>query len=193
MSIKEWIIKKLEKDVERTAGHIDLEKLSEEERNKCFFKFGEGDENLTTFLKTSYNYGAPSLFCCSGHGTRSAYVVLKVTDENIELLRKVGKVLSKNKVSTNFTKHHIRGLIVNYSAMNSVSTQWLKVATQVMENPELFNDVTPEIYYHEEIYETYKPFGFDLKKKILSFLRGDTKQLPAREYSRREKKAIMGA
>ena len=104
----------------------------------------------------------------------------KVTDENIELLRKVGKVLSKNKVSTNFTKHHIRGLIVNYSAMNSVSTEWLKVATQVMEKPELFDDVIPEIYYHEKMYESYKPFGFDLKKKLLSFLRGDKKQLPAR-------------
>lgn len=180
MNIKEWIIRKLEKDVEPTAGHIDLEQLSETERNKCFLQFGEGDENLTSFLRTAYYHGAPSLFCCSGHGTRNAYVVLKVTDENIELLRKVGKVLSKNKVSTNFTKHHIRGLVVNYSAMNSVSTQWLKVATQVMENPELFNDVIPEIYYHEEIYETYKPFGFDLKKKLLSFLRGSKKQLPAR-------------
>ena len=30
MSIKEWIIKKLEKDVEATAGHINLEELNQE-------------------------------------------------------------------------------------------------------------------------------------------------------------------
>ena len=179
MSIKEWIIRKLEKDVEPTAGHIDLEQLSEADRNKCFLKFGEGDENLTEFLRTAYSYGAPSLFCCSGHGRSSAYVVLKVTDNNIDILRKMGKVLSKNKVSTNFTNDHIRGLIVSYSSMNSVSTEWLKVATQVMEKPELFEDVIPDIYYHEEIHDSYKPFGFDLKKKLLSLLRGGTKQLPS--------------
>lgn len=54
MSIKEWIIKKLEKDVEATAGYINLEELNQEERNKCFIQFGEGDENLTSFLKTAY-------------------------------------------------------------------------------------------------------------------------------------------
>lgn len=187
MSIKEWIIKKLEKDVEPSAGHIDLEQLSEEEREKNFTRFGEGDENLTTFLKTAYSHGAPSLFCCSGHGIRSAYVTLKVTDENIELLRKVGKVVSKNGVSTNFTKDHRRGIIVNYSSMRSTSTKWLSIATEVMENPELFGDVIPDIYYHEKIYESYKPFGFDLKKKLLYLLRGDKKQLPARQYSQRRK------
>lgn len=180
MSIKEWIIRKLEKDVEPTAGHIDLEQLSEEDRDKCFLQFGEGDENLTMFLKTAYSHGAPSLFCCSGHGTRSPYVVLKVTDGNIDILRKMGKVLSQNGVSTNFTKDHIRGVIVSYRAMNGASTQWLNVATQVIKNPELFDDIIPEIYYHEDIHESYKPFGFDLKKKLLSFLRGSKKQLPAR-------------
>ena len=114
MNIKEWIIKKLEKDIEPTAGHINLEELSEAERNNCFIQFGEGDENLTSFLKTAYDNGAPSLFCCSGHGTQSAYVVLQVTDKNIELLRKVGKVLSKNGIATNFENNHIRGTIVNY-------------------------------------------------------------------------------
>ena len=92
----------------------------------------------------------------------------------------MGKVLSKNKVSTNFTNDHIRGLIVSYSSMNSVSTEWLKVATQVMEKPELFEDVISDIYYHEEIHDSYKPFGFDLKKKLLSLLRGNKKQLSAR-------------
>lgn len=188
MNIKEWIIKKLEEDVEFTGGYIDLEQLSEEDRNKCFLEFGEGDKNLTTFLKTAYSHGAPSVFCCSGHGIQSAYVVLKVTDENIELLRKVGKVLSNNGVATNFQNNHRYGLSVNYTcSKQSASTKWLEIATQVMENPELYNDVIPEIYYHEEIYDSHKPFGFDLKKKLLSFLRGDKKQLPTRYCKRRRK------
>ena len=178
MGIKEWIIKKLEKDVEATAGHINLEELNEEERNKCFVQFGEGDENLTSFLKTAYDHGAPSIFCCSGHGSRSAYVVLKVTDDNIELLRKVGKVLSKSGVSTNFENNHSRGLTVHYTSMKSVSTSWLDLADRVMNTPELFDDSNPEIYYHEEIFYSYKPFGYDFKKKLLNYLRGTRKELP---------------
>lgn len=188
MNIKEWIIKKLEKDVEPTAGNINLEELNEDERDKCFIQFGEGDGNLTSFLKTAYNHGAPSLFCCSGHGIRSAYVVLKVTDDNIELLKKVGRVLSKNGVSTNFENNHIRGMLVDYRSTGSVSTKWLSIATQVMENPELFDDSNPKIYYHEEIHQSYKPFGFDLKKRLLSYLRGSKKELPAGKEVSTEKK-----
>ena len=180
MSIKEWIIKKLEKDVEATAGHINLEELNQEERNKCFIQFGEGDENLTSFLKTAYDHGASSIFCCSGHGSKSAYVMLKVTDDNIELLRKLGRVLSKSGVSTNFENNHSRGLIVSYRSVKSVSTNWLNLADRVMNTPELFDDSNPEIYYHEEIIDSYKPFGFDFKKKLLSYLRGTRKELPSR-------------
>lgn len=179
MNIKEWIIKKLENDVENKAGHIDLEQLNEEERNKYLIQFGEGDDNLTGFLKAAYNHGAPSLFCCSGHNVQSAYVVLKVTDENIDLLRKLGKVLSNYYVATNFTDHHMTGRYVSYRS-KYISTDWLKIATDVIENPELFEENNPEIYYHEEIYPSNKPFGFDLKKKILSYLRQDTKKLPIR-------------
>lgn len=188
MNIKEWFIKKLEKDIEPTAGHINLEELSETERNNCFIQFGEGDENLTSFLKTAYDNGAPSLFCCSGHGTQSAYVVLQVTDKNIELLRKVGKVLSKNGIATNFENNHIRGTIVNYRSTRSVSTEWLSTATQIMETPELFDDSNPEIYYHEEIHQSYKPFGFDLKKKLLSYLRENKKELPEGKEEAKVKK-----
>lgn len=181
MGVKEWIIKKLEKDVESTAGHIDLETLSEEERNKLFEQFGEGDKNLTLFLKTAYEYGAPSLFCCSGHGTRNPYVVLKVTDESIELLRKVGKVLSKSGVVTTFEDNHVRGRQVTFNSRNN-STEWLKTAAQIMKTPELFDDNNPTIYYHEEIYPSYKPLGFELKKKLLSYLRGDKNKLPIVNY-----------
>lgn len=36
MSIKSWIINKLEKDVEYSAGHIELENLTEEDREGVF-------------------------------------------------------------------------------------------------------------------------------------------------------------
>ncbi len=195
MGLKEKIIKRLEKDVEYTADHVDLEKLSEEERENCFIKFGEGDPNLTLFLKTAYEHGAPSLFCCSGHGTRSPYVVLKVTEENIDLLRKLGKALSLKGVATNFEDHHVQGLKVDYRPTKSsaISTKWLKFASKVMENPELYDDINPEIYYHEEIHKSHKPFGFDLKKKSLSYLRGDKRKLPTRKSRRtnRETKTVM--
>lgn len=188
MNIKERIIKKLERDIEPSIGHINLEELSEEERNKYFIQFGEGDDNLTNFLKTAYKHGAPSIFCCSGHGVQSAYVVLKVTDENIELLRKVGKVLSKNDVVTNFENHYITGMNVEYRTMKNPSTEWLDIAAQIMESPELFDDSNPKIYYHEEIMQSRKPFAFDLKKKLLFYLRGkNKKELPAGKESEKSK------
>ena len=141
-----------------------------------FKKFGEGDVNLTEFLRQAYKSGLPSIFCCSGHGVQSAYVTLKITDENIEIARKVGKILSKQGVATNFANDYIRGKYVAYRHMKTSSTQWLNNATQILKSPELFGDVEPDIYYHEEMYPTRKPFAFDLKKRLLSYLRG-TKQI----------------
>ena len=167
MGIREKIIKILEHDVEPDAGHIELENLTEEERSKLFKKFGEGNTDLTSFLRTAYNHNAPSVFCCSGHGVQSAYVVLKVNDENIELLKKLGKVLSQQGISTNFENNHIRGVLVSYRAMyDNPSTNWLNVASQIMENPELFDDSNPTIYYHENIIQSHKPFR---KRKIAFF------------------------
>lgn len=178
MGLKERIIKMLEKDVESTSGRIDLETLDEETREKLFQQFGEGDKNLSRFLKVAYNHGAPSQFCCSGHGNRAAYVDLKVTDENLEMLRTLGKVLSNHNVVTNFTDDHIRGKIVGFRGINNnISTEWLNIASKVLENPELYDSSNPSIYYHEEMHSSYKPFGFDLKKKLLHYLRGDKKQL----------------
>lgn len=176
MGIKSWLINKLEKDVEPSAGHIELENLTEDDREEMFKQFGEGDANLTGFLSQAYKSGLPSIFCCSGHGIQSAYVILKITDKNIEIARKIGKILSKQGVSTNFTNDHIRGKYVDYRNMKTSSTQWLNTATQILENPELFEDVEPDIYYHEEIYPTRKPFAFDFKKRLLFYLRG-TKQI----------------
>lgn len=176
MGFKSWIINRLEKDVEPSAGHIELENLTEEDREKMFKQFGEGDANLTEFLRQSYKSGLPSIFCCSGHGIQSAYVTLKITDENINIARKIGKILSKQGISTNFTDDHIRGKYVNYRSMKTNSTEWLNTATQILANPELFEDVEPDIYYHEEMYSSRKPFAFDLKKRLLSYLKG-TKQI----------------
>lgn len=174
MNLKEWIIKKLEKDVEYSAGHVELENLSENERQQAFYIFSEGDANLKNFLEVSYNNGAPSIFCCSGHGKKPAYVTLKVTDENIELLRKVGKVLSNMDVIVNFTDDHIRGKYVSYHGNKIISTTWLETGANIITNPELYNDTNPSIYYHETFCTTYKPFGFDLKKKLLNYLRRKT-------------------
>lgn len=176
MGIKSWIINRLEKDVEPSAGHIELENLTEEDREEMFKQFGEGDGNLTEFLRQSYKSGLPSIFCCSGHGIRSAYVTLKIIDENINIARKIGKILSKQGISTNFTDDHIRGKYVEYRSMKTNSTEWLNTATQILASPELFEDVEPDIYYHEEMYSSRKPFAFDLKKRLLSYLRG-TKQI----------------
>ena len=176
MGIKSWLISKLEKDVEASAGHIELENLSKEDREKMFKQFGEGDANLTEFLRQAYKSGFPSIFCCSGHRVQSAYVVLKITDENINIARKVGRILSKQGISTNFTDDHLRGKYVDYRSINSNSTDWLKTATKILENPDLFEDVKPDIYYHEKIYSSRKPFAFDFKKRLLTYLRG-TKQI----------------
>ena len=181
MGIKEWIIRRLEKDVEFSAGHIELEALSDEDRKKAFRTFGEGDSNLEKFLEVAYNNGAPSIFCCSGHGVRPAYITLKVTDGNIELLRKVGKVLSNMGVVTNFTDDHIRGKYVAYHGRKTISTLWLDIASKILEHPELYDDSNPSIYYHEEMYQSYIPLGFNLKKKILSYLKGQIKELPTRK------------
>lgn len=180
MGIKDWIIKRLEKDVEPSAGHIDLESLDDDGREELFKQFGEGNEGLIQLLKIAYENKAPSIFCCCGHGYKRPYIVLKVTRENIELLRKVGKILSKHGISTNFMDSYVRGITVQYTAIKDYSTEWFNIASQIMQTPELFDDSNPEILYHPEILRSYKPFGFELKKKILHYLRGDKKLLPER-------------
>ena len=174
MGLKDRIIKKLEADVEYNAGHIDLSSLDEEKRNKLIEQFGEGDINLTKFLKTAFENNILSVFCCSGHGKRSAYVTLQVTEENLELLRRIGKVLSNYGVFTNFTDDYIRSKIVTFRS-KMIDTKWLNLASEIMKNPEMYDDSNPSIYYHENFVKSYKPFGFDLKKKLLSFLRKDQK------------------
>lgn len=177
MGIKSWLISRLERDVESKAGHIDLEDLSEEERNTMFTQFGEGDSNLEGFLRKAYDSGMPSIHCCCGHGEKKPYVTFKITDENIEMARKIGKILSNQGITTNFEDHHIQGKMVAYMPMDRYDTDWMRMATSILEHPEKYEDEEPSIYYHETMYESYKPMFFDLKKRLLNSLRG-TKQLP---------------
>lgn len=177
MGIKSWLISKLERDVESKAGHIDLEDLSQEERNTMFEQFGEGDPNLEGFLRKAYDSGMPSIHCCCGHGEKKPYVTFKITDENIEMARRIGKILSNQGIITNFEDHHIQGKMVSYMPMDRYDTEWMRMATNILENPEKYEDEEPSILYHETMYESYKPMFFDFKKRLLNSLRG-TKELP---------------
>lgn len=94
---------------------------------------------------------------------------MKITDENINIARKLGKILSKQGISTNFTDDLIRGKYFDYSSMKTISTELLNTATQILANPELFEDVEPDIYYYEKMYPSRKHFAFDLKKRLLSY------------------------
>lgn len=178
MGLKDWLIKKLEYELEPDAGHIDLEKLSIEDRKAAFDQFSEGDKNLRIFLETAYNHNAPSVFCCSGHnGLSQPYAVLKVKDESIDLIKKVGRVLSNFNVSTNFTDDFYRGLLVSFHPVHGLkSSEWFKTAVDVMENPEKYDDSNPSIFYHDNIRPSnIKPFALELKKRLLSYLRGNKK------------------
>ena len=177
MGIKSWLISKLERDVESTAGYVNLENLSDEERNSMFAQFGEGDSNLENFLRKAYDSGLPSMHCCCGHEIRKPYVAFKITDENIETARRLGKILSNYGITTNFEEHHILGKRVSYMPIDRYDTEWMMMAANILEHPEKYEDEEPSIYYHETMYESYKPMFFDLKRRLLNNLRG-TKQLP---------------
>ena len=177
MGIKSWLISKLERDVESTAGYVNLENLSDEERNSMFAQFGEGDSNLENFLRKAYDSGLPSMHCCCGHGEKKPYVALKITDENLEIARRLGKILSNYGITTNFEEHHILGKRVSYMPIDRYDTEWMMMAANILEHPEKYEDEEPSIYYHETMYESYKPMFFDLKRRLLNNLRG-TKQLP---------------
>ena len=146
------LIDRLEKDLDPSEETIDLKLLSEEDREKAFIQFGEGSRELTSFLKSAYKHCVPSIFCCSGHDVRQPYVMLKVTDENLELLQTLGKILSKQGVVTNFEEHHQYGKRVIFSPHgNVIQKEWLDKACDIMEHPEKFDSSNPSIYYHEEM------------------------------------------
>jgi hypothetical protein len=93
------------------------------------------------------------------------------------MARRIGKILSNQGIITNFEDHHIQGKMVSYMPMDRYDTEWMRIATNILENPEKYEDEEPSILYHETMYESYKPMFFDFKKRLLNILRG-TKELP---------------
>lgn len=69
--------------------------------------------------------------------------------------------------------------------MNSYSTEWLNIASQVLENPERFDDSNPEIYYNETIYTTPPPKMLTLERRLLNFLKGSRKIAERCKYTKR--------
>ncbi|MBR6033268.1 MAG: hypothetical protein IKP28_00705 [Clostridia bacterium] len=173
--VRQSLIQKLERDLAVPEPYVDLTKLSDEERERAFVEFGEGSRELTRFLKTAYEHGAPSMFCCSGHGGSRGYVMLKVTDENLELLRKLGKALSRFGIVTNFDNEFHYGKRVIYDCSDNLtpSSFWFGLAADIIENPSAYECDNPTMYYHEEMPEipNMQP-GVATKVRLLRFLRG---------------------
>lgn len=164
----------LEKSIEKSAGcgHIDLSKLTPEERKKAFVTFGEGSENLTRLLKTAYEHNVESQFCCSDCENSNGYVTFKVTDDNLKYLRDVGKVLSNYDVTTTFEEHYTMGMKVNFCSFNhEPSEHWFGIAADVMENIQNFDCEHPTELYHERIYTHNAPLGNRIQEKLLTILK----------------------
>ena len=180
--IRHRLIERLERDLAPSEETVDLTKLKAEDREEAFIEFGEGSPALTRFLRTAYEHGAPSMFSCSGHGVREPYAMLRVTDENLEMLQDLGKVLSKYGVTTNFENHHQYGKRVSFrKVQKSKPINWLDLASDVLEHPEQYNTDNPSIYYHEEMSSSYKPLSFDIKMRLLQALKAkDTPLIPDR-------------
>ena len=175
--VREKIIKKLEHDIEPPDSSVDLAKLSDEEREEAFIRFGEGNKGLTGLLRTAYFHEMPSIYCCSGHGIGHSYVMLKVTDENIKQLQELGKVLSNYGIATNFSDHYqFGGKRVTFDCFDP-KNNWFDLAADIINHPEKYDSSNPSIYYHEEIHQSYIPLSFKIKKRLLEFLRTSDKKL----------------
>ena len=137
-------------------------------------------------MRTAYAHGAPSMFACSGHGYRSPYVVLKVTDENLPMLQYLGKVLSNIGVVTSFEDHHEFGKNVLFNRMSKYgnSCDWLDMASNVLEHPEQYDASNPSIYYHETMTSSYVPLGYRIKKKLLEELKKQEQKNQSEEQTR---------
>lgn len=154
---------------QNSHGHIELAKLSDDEREKAFRRFSEGSEELYQLLKVAYDNGIESVFCCKGHSdTDMGYVSFKVTDQNVEKLKLIGKALSHNGILTNFDNRYNLGKRVTFRAFRTNNKKWFEEVTKLIINPPM-HDVIPEIYYHGEIPE--KPEGRRFKDKLIDKLR----------------------
>ena len=173
--MRKGLIAKLESNLMEPSTTIDLTKLTDEQREQAFIVFGEGSKELTDFLRTAYAHGAPSMFACSGHGVRQPYVSLRVTDENLQMLQYLGKVLSNYGVTTSFENHHLFGKRVFYHGYNNSDDlcAWLNTATDVLEHPDLYANGAskPTMLYHETMTSSYVPLSYKIKKSLLESLK----------------------
>ena len=170
MRLVDYVIERLENSLKgKNYGHVDLSKLSSEQREKSFVQFGEGNADLTRLLKVAYEHEVESMFCCSGHGGPNGYIVFKVNEENLKYLQDVGKVLSKHNVVTNFEEHYSMGKRVCFSGKES--SDWFGMAADVMENIQEFDTTSPSIYYHEKMFKSQEPLSHSVRRKILGLLR----------------------
>ncbi len=169
---RQSIIERLERDLSLPDSYADLTTLSDKAREEAFIKFGEGNRGLTRFLRTAYEHGAPSMFCCEGHGLRNSYAMLRVTDENLELLQTLGKALSNHGIATDFEDNFQYGRRVTFRSTGELSrNNWFDLASDIMENPERYDSSSPSILYHETEIHTYMPRSYAIKKRLLELLK----------------------
>lgn len=153
-----------------SGGHIDISKLSPEERKNAFMEFAEGNKGLYDLLNTAYEQEIESMFCCAGHSENdNGYVVFKVTDDNLKKLQQLGKVLSHEGVATSFENHHELGKRVLYHGFKVQSKNWFEKANEILENlPQ--HEIIPSIYYHEMMINSNKPFSYRIRESIIKAL-----------------------
>lgn len=171
------IVSKLEKRKEirelNTNGYIDVSKLSPKERENAFKMFAEGNKDLYTLLTVAYENGIQSMFSCAGHSENYfGYIVFKVNDDNLEKIRKVGKVISHYGIATNFQDHYKFGKRVSFEPHRDIvkNRSWFaKMAETIKDTPQY--DVEPTIFYHEEMYISEAPFSERLEEKIINVLK----------------------
>lgn len=153
-SIIDFLLNKLEKNKALpNNGHIDLSSLSDEDREKAFQEFSEGNEGLCQLLKIAYANGLESTFCCGGHSKSNlGYITFNVNEENIEMLRQIGKFLSHESIATSFERHYKYGDRVKFQGIIGADKNWFYKLTKAIKTPPK-DDIVPKICYHESFFE----------------------------------------
>lgn len=96
-------------------------------------------------------------------------VVFKVNEKNLKYLQDVGKVLSKHNVVTNFEEHYLIGKRVSFRGKES--SDWFRMAADVMDNIQEFDTTNPSIYYHKQMWKSQEPLSYTIKRKMLGLLK----------------------
>ena len=135
--------------------HTDISLLSAEEREQAFLDFSEGEEGLYNLLKTAYDHGIESLYSCKGHYYKAnlnivlAYIVLRVTKDNINLLRQIGRAVSHEQIETIFEYGKYGNLVTFKSPALNMNKNWFNVAAEIIKNPPKKKIIPISHYYTE--------------------------------------------